>query len=365
MTTFDVNGNTAICVLPWVHEYKTISGNVGPCCQGDKLHEGESMALLRQQMLQGVNPRACSKCYIKEKESGWSPRIQETLDWIKKFGEPDVDNPGLHFVDVRYDPTCNLKCKTCGPSSSTLWQKEKNIKIPVHDANKNYLKNVDKKILKKAYLAGGEPTFIKEYLVFLQELHEVNPMCEVVINTNLKKLPSAWKDIICKFSNLTIICSCDAIGTLGTYVRYPLGWSEFEDNVAWVSKNANFLQFNLVASNLTTHQLYETCTWMKQYSKNINLSILDSPEHFSEHAVPLEHRSVYIDNIKKLIKFPISVHYAMNFRTKIQYLLQKYQESNFDKTLYLALQEEIKDQDSHRKLQLDSVDRFLHSWIHG
>ena len=107
-------------------------------------------------------------------------------------------------------------------------------------------------------------------------------------------------EIIKKFDNLTVICSCDAIQTLGTYVRYPLGWDEFEENVKFVSENANFLQFNLVASNLTVHKLYETCTWMKQYSKHINLSILGTPKIFSEEAVPVEHRDVYVDNVKKL-----------------------------------------------------------------
>ena len=59
-------------------------------------------------MINGVKPRACNNCYVKEKQSNFSPRIQETIDWIKKFGEPDVNNPTLQFVDIRYDATCNL-----------------------------------------------------------------------------------------------------------------------------------------------------------------------------------------------------------------------------------------------------------------
>ena len=365
MSVFDTKKNPAICVLPWVHEYKTISGKTGPCCHSDGLKDDENIELLRQQMLEGKKPRACGNCYLKESQSGYSPRIQETVDWLKKFGEPDVKNPILQFVDVRYDPTCNLKCKTCGPHDSTLWQKEKKIKIAINHENRQYLSSVDKNTLKKVYLAGGEPTYIKDYLVFLQELYRVNSACEIIINTNLKKLPTTWKEIIKKFSNLTVICSCDAVETLGTYVRYPLGWNEFEQNVKWVSENANFLQFNLVASNLTSHKLYETCTWMKKYSKNINVSILSTPKIFTEKAVPLEHRALYINNIKKLSNFPVSAHYAMNFRTKIQYLIKKYQETDFDESLHSHLQEEITEQDSHRTLKLRDVDLFLNGWIYG
>ena len=193
----------------------------------------------------------------------------------------------------------------------------------------------------------------------------MNPNCEVIINTNLKRLPDAWKKIITSFKNLTIDCSCDAIETLGTYVRYPLGWKEFEENVKFVSENANFLHFNLVASNITSHKLYETCTWMRQYSPNINLTMLYSPLCFSEKAVPLEHRQVYIDNLTKLAKFPVSVHYAVNFRSKIQYLIKKYSESEHDQSLLLDLREEISEQDSHRTLKLRDVDPFLYQWIYG
>jgi len=185
-----------------------------------------------------------------------------------------------------------------------------------------------------------------------------------MINTNLKRLPEEWKNIISSFKNLTVIISCDAIEDLGCYVRYPLEWRQFEENVKFVSNNANFLQFTLVASNLTSHKLFETCTWMKKFSKDINISILGRPGCFSERAVPLDHRAVYIDNINKLKKFPVSVHNAMNFRTKIEYLLKKYSNSDYDKKLHEILKEEIAEQDRHRTLKLQQVDAFLNSWIY-
>lgn len=363
MSTFDTKLNSSICVLPWVHQYKSIDGKVAPCCHGNTLNSDESIELLRQQMLSDSKPSACSGCYKNERESGYSPRLQETIDWVKKFGEPNMKKIQLQSVDIRYDPTCNLKCKTCGPVHSTLWQKEKNIKTTLNIHNQNYLNSIDKKKLKKVYLAGGEPTFIKNYLLFLKKLYDENPSCEVVINTNLKKLSQDWKNIFTKFKNLTVVCSCDAIDTLGTYVRYPLIWKEFEENVNFVSKNSNFLQFNLVASNLTAHKLYETCNWMKTYSKNINISILKKPEHFSEQAVPIQQRNFYIKNIEKLKTFPVGVYYAMNFRAKIEYLLKKYEESEYNPILHQKLKKEIGLQDMNRKSQLKTVDNFLYSWI--
>lgn len=365
MTVFDTKKNKSICVLPWIHEFKSIDGKIAPCCLGENLRSHETMDDVRKQMLDGLKPRVCDGCYIKEEQSGWSPRINETISWINKFGEPDVDRPSLQYADIRFDPTCNLKCKFCGPRYSTLWQKERNIKVEVNQDNRIYLSGINKHNLKKVYLAGGEPTYIKEYLFFLQELYDVNPNCEVMINTNLKKLNAQWKDMIKKFKNLTVICSCDATGTLGTYVRYPLSWREFEENVQWASENANFFQFNLVASNLTSHKLFETCTWMKKYSRNINLMILEQPDCFNEGAVPLNQRQVYMANIEKLMKFPVSVHYAGNFRSKVKHLLKKYNTTAFDEKQRVALKQELEVQDTRRTVQLKEVDQFLHDWIYG
>jgi hypothetical protein len=148
-------------------------------------------------------------------------------------------------------------------------------------------------------------------------------------------------------------------------MRYPLGWEEFCDNVKWVSKNANFLQFNLVASNLTVHKLHETCTWMKQYSNHINLAILRSPKIFSELAVPHIQRNVYLESAKKLLNFPVSVYYAARFRNEINLIIKKYAESPYEAGLHHNLADEIAEQDSHRTLKLQDVDGFLYDWING
>ena len=115
---FDVKQNKAICILPWVHEYKNITGQSAPCCHADKYKNNQTVDYVRDSMLKGIQPDVCSNCYKSEKESNWSYRIRETNDWIKKFGTPDIDNPKIQFADIRYNPTCNLKCKTCNAEES-------------------------------------------------------------------------------------------------------------------------------------------------------------------------------------------------------------------------------------------------------
>ena len=163
MSVFNIHKNKAICVLPWVHEHLDLSGNKKPCCMGKTISADRNIKSIREEMLKGIKPIECAKCYLEEELNQSSSRIRETIDWIKKFNIPSIDQSDIQFLDVRNDPTCNLKCKTCGPYASTLWAKEKGIKniIPAHN-----LKKYDKLKLKKVYFAGGEPTFNKSYLEF-------------------------------------------------------------------------------------------------------------------------------------------------------------------------------------------------------
>ena len=32
MSKFDVKNNKSICVLPWIHEFKSVGGHTAPCC---------------------------------------------------------------------------------------------------------------------------------------------------------------------------------------------------------------------------------------------------------------------------------------------------------------------------------------------
>ena len=359
MSAFNVQKNKSICVLPFVSEHIDLSGKRKPCCISSPLGQSRTLANVQQEMMNDQQPIECSVCYKQESINESSSRIRETITWIKKFGEPNTLNPIIQHLDVRNDPTCNLKCKTCGPYASTLWAKEK--KLPVV-LPKHNLKDYDMSKLKKVYFAGGEPTYNKEYSNFLKDLQKINPACEVLINTNLKRLPDDWKEIITSFRNLTVIISCDATEDLGCYVRYPLEWTKFEKNVKFVSENANFVLFNLVPSNLTVHSIDKTVQWMNQYSNNISLSVVEGAlwEH---RAVPTRYRSTYIESLRKLEKFAVGAWYAHQFRLNLRSLIKKYQKNDYDPALHLKLKNEIKEQDSHRTMKIKDVDRFLDSWI--
>ena len=179
----------------------------------------------------------------------------------------------------------------------------------------------------------------------------------------MKRLPTEWKSIISSFQNLSVIISCDAIHDLGCYVRYPLEWSQFEENVKFVRDNANFTMFNLVASNLTVHSIDKAIKWMNQYSNHISLTVVDG-DIWQHSAVPLKFREVYVQSLEKIVNFPISNWSSHKFRLNCKSLIEKYRSKEYDINLHKKLQQEITEQDSHRKSKLKTVDSFLDSWIY-
>ena len=74
---FDVKENKAICILPWVHEFKKISGDSAPCCHADSFKNNQTIHYVRESMLKGIKPDVCNKCYEYEEEEPIEPQEEK------------------------------------------------------------------------------------------------------------------------------------------------------------------------------------------------------------------------------------------------------------------------------------------------
>ena len=55
---------------------------------------------------------------------------------------------------------------------------------------------------------------------------------------------------------------------------------------------------------------------------------------------------------------------AGKFRSTINYLIQLYTKTKYNKNLHQKLKAEIDEQDSHRSINLKQTDAFLYNWIY-
>ena len=229
--------NNKICILPWVHQFGTLSGSYGLCCFSEYLGtfgEGKSpleafnddyMKSTRLAMLAGEEVSPCKVCYDWERSGVESPRQRMNKRFFKytrlydqTADDGSVKNPPI-YIDFRFGNLCNFTCRMCGAISSSSWAREAKKhgyleeSAPNHydhwTNNELFWKDIDKfkKYIKVIYFAGGEP-FVQEGHYKLLEFLVKNECTDIELNynTNLSYQRSLKSyDIEELWSNLCIL----------------------------------------------------------------------------------------------------------------------------------------------------------------
>ena len=249
--------NRAFCVLPFIQEFQGVNGVRMLCCYSntpiDTINSVETNAL-RHQILEGNPIPNCQSCYKLEQNKTISPRIRESIRWlrdleIKSYIENwSPENLQTFFYDIRFDNKCNLACISCGPHSSSLWEKElgqtKSTLSPSLD--------IDRLLTaKKLYLAGGEPLIIDQFKDLLQAVAAQSVQPEIVINTNLTRVSNEIAQTLGQIKNLTLTVSVDAFEKVNEYHRWPSRWDKFMRNLEWAKEIGCNIHFNSVVDAVT------------------------------------------------------------------------------------------------------------------
>lgn len=263
-----------ICSLPWKHLATHPHGGCTLCCisdhtggasrarnfQGDKVEwlslntnsineimNSDYYRQVRLEMLNGVEPASCKRCYDDERMGLRSKRIEENEryfsdDIVEHTNSDGTISLDFEFIELRLGNVCNLRCRTCNPASSTKWIRD-------HKMLEHKLSFVTKygdiergtwyesdtfwddllshsHNVKRIYINGGEPTLIKKHFSYLEKLIEtgLNNNIELWYNLNLTnvddELLAYWK----QFKKCTISASIDDLGERNEYIRTNSVW---------------------------------------------------------------------------------------------------------------------------------------------
>tara|TARA_S200002703_G_C3794236_1_gene245184 strand:- start:275 stop:1405 length:1131 start_codon:yes stop_codon:yes gene_type:complete len=371
---WDLTKNKSICVYPYVHKHHNLDENEGFCCFTNENYGriGQDNTAGRQEVIdtmqKGLPVKGCDICYTKESEGHISPRIEKTKQWIERYGEPEQVK--FQWFDIRNDDTCNLKCKYCGPWSSSLWKKELNIPV----TRKKQIEITDDEIAQchSWYQAGGEPFLNQPFLDIILRFAEINPSAEITINTNLSNVSNKWLEALSKLTNLTITASIDASGKLLQYLRYPVTEQRITETMNKIYDNTDAtILAGCTASNLSIHAFDKTYEYFKQNLKDItqlDMGIVTEPEEFTVDAIPESIRHVYIETTEKVIaqiKADSKSIRKLMMIDRLENVIHRLKNQKYKKQLHLKLQNTIETQDSKRNLKLIDVDPFLHDWIYN
>ena len=265
--------NHTLCVLPWVSLEASPIGTVRPCCLADDElldNNGEKFSLLsanfkdiqnstamrdlRKQFLAGERPQTCRKCWNEERAGRTSKRMH-TLNRLKHMlPEQDwsTDAKPLMFLDLKLGNICNLKCRICGPWSSSQFATEELNSIPRAEQksshayqmlragawpkeNESFWQEIDNHLSDIRYIefTGGEPFMIEQHFDMLQGMIDrgIAHQVEIHYNTNGTQWPARGPKIWRHFRTVEIALSIDDLGERFEYQRSNAVWSEVEQNL--------------------------------------------------------------------------------------------------------------------------------------
>jgi MoaA/NifB/PqqE/SkfB family radical SAM enzyme len=267
---------------------------------------------VQSDMLNGVKHSACRKCWQEEDAGRDSKRIRDNREY---FSSGD-SYTGITKLELNLGNTCNIKCRTCHPSTSSTWLKEYHKVYWPNEPYKEWIKDWDKFFkyyddespfwddldkqlynIKQFDFYGGEP-FMSQKMWKLIKTAKDNGYAKNIklqYNTNSTLWPEehlrVWED----FEHVFLSFSIDGIGKRFEFMRHPAKWDtcieNFEKAIALRDRNKNMtLNWCITLSNMNIFYLPETLEFFcRNYSDiSVYLNLVHGPEYFNISRLPTE-----------------------------------------------------------------------------
>jgi organic radical activating enzyme len=345
--------DTAFCPLPWIHLATHPDGKATLCCISDHVNnasasrnfvDGKTVHLnlnkntvseimnsdfykqTRLEMLDNIQPKACTRCYTEESNGCQSKRIEESkkfnfsIEDAKLLTELDgTIEPNLKFIELRLGNICNIKCRTCNPNSSSKWvgeygklQKElpfvtaypQKIITDWVDSDEfwNDLLNSSKN-LEVVYVNGGEPTIVEKHWVYLEKLieHGYNKNITLWYNINLTNLPDKLIELWKQFNKVQVFGSIDDLGERNSYIRTGTDWDTVIKNLDKL-KNNDWIDTSIcqTVSWMNIYYLDEFYSFMASKNLKVHLNLVYDPKFFDPCVLPFELKEIVLNKISSI-----------------------------------------------------------------
>jgi MoaA/NifB/PqqE/SkfB family radical SAM enzyme len=349
--------NSTYCSLPWTHLASHPDGGVTLCCISDhtnaasrsrnfeplyyydlnkdkldNIMNSDFYKKTRLEMLNGIKPKACLRCYQEEDNNVRSKRIEEneklgfTEDMAKAITSVDGTIPvNFKFVELRLGNLCNLKCRTCNPVSSTSWI------VPYQKLQQEltFVTNYDRKInsswtesdefwtdlfehsadIQLIYVNGGEPTLVEKHWKYLEELIKrgYNKQITLWYNINMTNLPDKLIDLWKEFKKVQVTCSIDDLYERNDYIRSGSKWSEVVTNLDKI-QSYNWIESSVcqTISWLNVFYVNDFIKYMRQRNLHVHMNYVYDPKFLSVQILPTEYKKIILDTCKDLNEWELN-----------------------------------------------------------
>jgi radical SAM protein with 4Fe4S-binding SPASM domain len=314
------------CHSPWTNIDVSPQGDIAPCCKfihannqpqfNIKTHSLEQytgsnfLNEIKQQFNDNQWPVGCERCKIEETHNIKSKRILDLERWKSHY---DVYEPHMGFItaSIAFGNTCNLKCITCSPHSSSRWESEykkitgqtvKHFRFYKNNFVDNFISYTPN--LVHLDVPGGEPFLsgTDEQKKLLQHYIDSGRAADITIHytTNATIFPdNSWWDLWQQFKEIDLQLSIDGLADRYQYIRYPANWNLAVNSIVEYIKQSKIksnikLSVSHTVSAYNIYYLDEFVSWC--YNIGLPTPWL-SRLHFPKHMRP----TVWPENIRTLI----------------------------------------------------------------
>ena len=311
------------CKLPWTGFSNDPDGKVRPCCvykgyivdelgkemyvqthSVKEIFSSKYMKDLRAEFRSGAKPQGCSTCMINE-ANGYTSKRNIYSGAMDYDSEPDVP---VEYQMILSN-ACNLKCRSCSPSHSSLWQAEHKVlwghtgfKMPHGQSGENDSVLWSKRdewmsSLKRLEIVGGEPFYIKRWRILWEELisQGLSKDIQMDMSSNATLFEGAVvENLIANFKGIGLGLSVDGMGKVFNYLRYPGVWAEVKDNmlkyheIKQRSPESFIVSVSHTIGWVNAWELPEFHTFIKTETPAFVIwnNIIHSPEHMAIWCIP-------------------------------------------------------------------------------
>lgn len=370
------------CYSPWTNIDISPGGSITPCC---KFHSQENkfniqfhsieeykqskfINGIKQQFLNDQWPAECERCRIEENNNIDSKRLLDNTRWKEYYQKYNLLLDNFITASVAFGNTCNLTCITCGPGSSSRWQKEyqhiygKDI-VPFKFYKKNFVKDFVSAAPNILHIdiPGGEPFLsgIQEQKELLKHYIRSDQAKKISLHytTNATVWPDdEWWQLWQHFKEIDLQLSIDGINQRYEYIRYPAVWTEVIEHIKLYLEQQSILSnFKLsVSHTVSAYNIYyldEFFTWCY----NIGLP---RPWLGRVHNPIFMRPTVWPEHIKNKIINKLNSSQHQDTRSWIQLLLNEDDSKYFDE-----FKTKTQKHDWYRKLNFASAFPELETYL--
>lgn len=252
------------------------------------MESSDWMIDIRKKMQSNEWPAECIRCQETEPDS--------IRQYAIKLHDQTIQKDYLQVGGV-LDNICNAACMTCNENLSTRIGSLKGSDFRIINNIDRFWDLPQDRII-HLDINGGEPSYSKNYKHILANLP---PNLQTLrLNTNCSTVLTALTDIAQQGIEITVTVSCDGIGAVHDFVRWPIPWKDFYTNLMTYKTMPVRLNLWTTVSVLNIDDLPNIQSFAREHNIDHSWAYLKKPSELSVHNTDIPAKDAYILKQKQL-----------------------------------------------------------------